>query len=59
MAKDVWGLETEIRKEAERLESTMCDVNGDTDSMKDEIQSHLVSKHQDNSLIDVVLFQFH
>ena len=41
MAKDVWGLATEIRKEAERLESTMCDVNGDTDGMKDEIQSHI------------------
>ena len=41
MGKDIWKLATDIRKEADRFEETLCDANGDTDGIEADIKGHI------------------
>ncbi len=41
MAKDIWELATKIRKEAQSLESALCDANGDASKIEDDIKYHI------------------
>ncbi len=51
MAKNIWELATKIRKEAQSLESALCDANGDVSKIEDDIKYHI---EELESLIDEV-----
>ena len=38
---NIWELATKIRKEAERFESNMCDVNGEANGIEEYIKGHI------------------